>query len=250
MKPVVLITGGAKRLGLECSRAFAAKGWRIACHYNHSDEDALALKAALADGCEIFKCDLSDLDHLNSLVPQVISHFGRLDCIVNNASIFEADEGINFTAASFLKHQTVNVLAPLALVQSLAVHCRQAGHVGCAVHVLDQKVDNLNPDYFSYTVSKLALRDSVKLQAQALAPNVRVLGVSPGLIYVSGPQSNENFKKAASVNLLKTPTDPTNVARAIVDLVMNPAINGAIVNVDSGQHLVPLGRDVMFLVDE
>ena len=250
MKPVVLITGGAKRLGLACCMAFVARGWRVACHYNHSQADALALKAALGDECDIFACDLGDVDQVQKLVPAVIKRFGSLACVVNNASIFEADEGISFTAPTFLKHQTINVLAPLLLAQALAVHCQQRGEVGSAVHVLDQKVDNLNPDYFSYTVSKLALRDTVKLQAQALAPNIRVLGVSPGLIYVSGPQSEANFKKAASVNLLKTPTDPANVARAIVDLVTNPAINGAIVNVDSGQHLVPLGRDEMFLMDE
>ncbi len=250
MKPVVLITGGAKRLGLECCKVFAAKGWFIACHYHHSGADALALKSILQDDCEIFKCDLSNTQELANLVPKVIQHFGRIDCIINNASIFESDEGISFTSTSFLNHQTVNVLAPLVLAQALAVHCKQRTHVGCAVHVLDQKVDNLNPDYFSYTVSKLALRDCVKLQAQALAPHLRVLGVSPGLIYISGPQSEANFQKAASVNLLKKPTDPAAVAKAIVDLVMNPAINGAIVNVDSGQHLVPLGRDVMFLVDD
>jgi NAD(P)-dependent dehydrogenase (short-subunit alcohol dehydrogenase family) len=250
MKPVVLITGGAKRLGSECCKAFAARGWRVACHFNGSIEDALALKSVLGADCETFKADLSKVDDVELLFKRVINHFERLDCVVNNASIFDADEGFNFIPEVFLHHQTVNVLAPLLLAQALAAHCKESNHVGCAVHVLDQKVDNLNPDYFSYTVSKLALRDCVKLQAQSLAPHLRVLGVSPGLIYVSGPQSEANFKKAASVNLLKTPTDPANVARAIVDLVSNPAINGAIVNVDSGQHLVPLGRDIMFLVDE
>jgi NAD(P)-dependent dehydrogenase (short-subunit alcohol dehydrogenase family) len=250
MKPVVLITGGAKRLGSECSEAFAMKGWRVACHFNDSNESALALKTALGNDCEIFKADLAVSEDLVLLVNAVIAHFGQIDCLVNNASMFDADDGITFTPNVFLKHQTVNVLAPLLLAQALATHCQETKRVGCAVHVLDQKVDNLNPDYFSYTVSKLALRDCVKLQAQALAPHLRVLGVSPGLIYMSGPQSEANFKKAASVNLLKTPTDPANVARAIVDLVSNPAINGAIVNVDSGQHLVPLGRDIMFLVDE
>jgi NAD(P)-dependent dehydrogenase (short-subunit alcohol dehydrogenase family) len=255
MQPVknVLITGAAKRLGREIALTFARAGWGVAVHYGHSSVEAAQTVSdcqALGVATVGLQADLQDLNAVAQLVPKAIAALGGLHCLVNSASAFEPDEGINFTPDAFLRQQTVNVLVPLQLAQALALHSQHAQQVGCAVHILDQKVDNLNPDYFSYTVSKLALRDCVKLQAQSLAPHLRVLGVSPGLIYVSGPQSEANFKKAASVNLLKTPTDPANVARAIVDLVLNPAINGAIVNVDSGQHLVPLGRDIMFLVDE
>ena len=254
--PVVLITGGAKRLGAQLCHSFVQAGWRIACHYNQSTHVAQALANTLnqAGGdCTVFAADLANTAEVKQLFNTVLATLGRIDCIINNASIFERDEGIDFTPEQFLHHQTVNLLTPLLLGQALAA--QQAAikttkkNTACIVHILDQKVDNLNPDYFSYTVSKLGLRDCVKLQAQALAPYVRVLGVSPGLIYVSGPQSEENFKQAASVNLLKTPTDPANVAKAVLDLVTNPAINGAIIQVDSGQHLVPLGRDIMFLVN-
>jgi NAD(P)-dependent dehydrogenase (short-subunit alcohol dehydrogenase family) len=251
--PTVLITGAAKRLGREIALTFARAGWSVAVHYGHSQlqaQQTVADCAALGVRSTALQADLADLAAVAQLVPQAIAQLGALHCVVNCASAFEPDEGINFSAETFLHQQTVNVLVPLLLAQALAVHCQQHAMLGCAVHVLDQKVDNLNPDYFSYTVSKLALRDCVKLQAQALAPHLRVLGVSPGLIYVSGPQSELNFEKAARMNLLKTPTDPVNVARAVLDLVQNPAINGAIVHVDSGQHLVPLGRDVMFLVGE
>jgi NAD(P)-dependent dehydrogenase (short-subunit alcohol dehydrogenase family) len=252
-RPVVLVTGGAKRLGAEICHAFATAGWRIACHYQQSKDDATKLAASInqAGGdCRLFTADLSDATAVKALFWESVQSFGSVECVINNASVFERDEGVDFTPELFLQHQAVNVLAPLLLGQALAAFCNPQDGVGCVVHVLDQKVDNLNPDYFSYTVSKLALRDSVKLQAQALAPHVRVLGVSPGLIYVSGAQSEANFKQATSINLLKTPTNPAHVAQAIVDLVNNPAINGAILNVDSGQHLVPLGRDVMFMVGD
>lgn len=250
---VVLVTGGAKRLGAAICLAFAKNGWQIACHYNASSGAALALKSNLnQDGfsCELFSADLTDAKQVLQLTRRVIAHFGAIDCIVNNASIFEPDYGENFTNELFLLHQKINVLAPSLLAQSLAAHAKSTGKTAVVLHVLDQKVDNLNPDYYSYTVSKLALRDSVKLQAQAFGPHLRVLGVSPGLIYISGPQTAENFQKAASVNLLKTPTNPDLVAKAMVDLAENHAINGAILNVDSGQHLVPLARDIMFIVDE
>ena len=253
----VLVTGGAKRLGAEICKVFLADGWQIACHYKDSATEAEAFKSHNMPSqnhvnvglVETFKADLADSAGLEHLFDAVVAHFGRLDCIINCASLFEPDEGISFTDEVYLKQHAVNVLAPIRLTQLLASHCKLNQKIGVAVQILDQKVDNLNPDYFSYTLSKLALKDSIKLQAQALAPNVRVLGVSPGLMYLSGPQTQENFDKASKVNLLKTPIEPRLVAKACLDLVSNPAINGAIVNVDNGQHLVPLGRDVMFLVD-
>ena len=119
-----------------------------------------------------------------------------------------------------------------------------------AIHILDQKVYNLNPDYFSYTVSKLALERAVALQAQALAPAVRVCGVAPGLMFESGPQDTENFRRAARANLLRRPIDPADVARACVFLAATPGVTGTTLCVDNGQHLVPLARDIMFVVDE
>jgi NAD(P)-dependent dehydrogenase (short-subunit alcohol dehydrogenase family) len=118
------------------------------------------------------------------------------------------------------------------------------------IHVLDQKVFNLNPDYFSYTLSKLALERAVSLQAQSLAPTLRVNAVAPGLMYLSGPQTQDNFNRAASANLLRQPINPADVASSVVFLASNASITGTTVRVDNGQHLVPLARDVMFVVEE
>ena len=138
-----------------------------------------------------------------------------------------------------------NALAAQVRAQSPASHGRH-----CVIHLLDQKVHNLNPDYFSYTVSKLALERSVALQAQALAPQVRVCGLSPGLMYLSGPQTQANFDRASRVNLLQQPIDPAAVARAAVFIAENTALNGCTLQADNGQHLVPLARDVMFAIGE
>ena len=90
----------------------------------------------------------------------------------------------------------------------------------------------------------------VERYAQALAPRVRVNGVAPGLIYVSGPQSGENFRRASSVNLLQSATDPADVASSAVFLAENPSITGVTIAVDKGQHLVPLARDIMFVAEQ
>jgi NAD(P)-dependent dehydrogenase (short-subunit alcohol dehydrogenase family) len=89
----------------------------------------------------------------------------------------------------------------------------------------------------------------VALQAQALAPAVRVCGVAPGLMFLSGPQTQENFDKAARVNLLQEPIDPGHVAATCLFLADNPCITGSTLCVDNGQHLVPLARDVMFAIE-
>ena len=253
LRPVALITGGAKRLGAELCAAFFNAGWRIACHVNTSQNDAEKLLQSLSASEDLFKIysyDLADSKQAENLVEQVLVGFGRLDCIINNASLFEPDFGDNFTPAAYVLHHQVNVLAPLLLSQSLFLHAKNRNKTSAVVHILDQKVDNLNPDYFSYTMSKLSLKEAIKLQAQSYAPHLRVLGLSPGLMYLSGPQTQANFDKASKINLLKSAIDPAMVAKACLDLVENPILNGAILNADCGQHLVPLGRDVMFLIED
>ena len=88
------------------------------------------------------------------------------------------------------------------------------------------------------------------LQAQALAPAIRVCGIAPGLMFLSGPQTQENFDRAGKVNLLRRATDPAQVAETCLFLANSTAITGTTVCVDNGQHLVPLDRDVMFVVQD
>jgi len=258
----VLVTGGAHRLGREMSLAFARAGWSVACHYLRSAPAAQALceeVRALGVSALAVPGELADEDSTRRMFDTVVAKTGlSLQCVVNNASLFEPDTGQDFQEELALAQLRVNLLAPMRLGKWLAVlhagrgaprHVRD-GAAPSVVHVLDQKVFNLNPDYFSYTVSKLALERLVSLQAQSLAPTLRVNAVAPGLMYLSGPQTPENFARAASANLLRQPIDPKDVARSAVFLASTPSITGTTVRVDNGQHLVPLARDVMFVVDE
>jgi NAD(P)-dependent dehydrogenase (short-subunit alcohol dehydrogenase family) len=254
MADQVLVTGGAQRLGAELVRAFAQAGWHVWCHYQHSREQAVALQAELRQaGCtvDLVQADLADPAQVTAMMATAEAAGGPLRAVVNNASLFEPDTGLDFEPGNARRQFEVNLIAPLLLGRELARQlARHALPDACVVHVLDQKVFNLNPDYFSYTVSKLALERAVALQAQALAPAVRVCGVAPGLMYLSGPQTEANFERASRVNLLRRPTDPADVARTCLFLAATPAITGVTVCVDNGQHLVPLERDVMFMVDD
>ena len=255
----VLITGGARRLGETLCLAFARAGWNVVCHYQLSADEAFqtcekirvlgVLATAVQANLGAYK-DRETLFSKAALAAQAMG--GRLRAVVNNASTFEPDEGLHFAPELLERQLGVNLVAPLHLGRLLAQasSTTELEDTPCVVHILDQKVFNLNPDYFSYTVSKLALQSAVALQAQALAPHVRVCAVAPGLIFVSGPQAQDNFDRSSSVNLLRSPTDPQDVARAVVFFAENASVNGVTLCVDKGQHLVPLERDIMFVAEQ
>lgn len=253
----VLITGGAHRLGQLLVRSFAQAGWHVWCHYARSGDAAHALQQELRGtglAVDTVAADLAQEPEVLAMMAHIAQRSGGLRAVVNNASLFEPDTGIAFDPALMRRQLEVNLLAPLLLGRELARQqaARQASDPNadaCVIHLLDQKVFNLNPDYFSYTTSKLALERSVALQAQALAPSVRVCGVAPGLIYPSGPQTDDNFARASRVNLLRRAIDPHDVAATCRFLAENRAVNGVTLAVDNGQHLVPMERDVMFAVN-
>ncbi len=273
MRSWALITGGSVRLGREIGLAFARADWSVACHYNHSEAEANALCAELrALGVDALPVqgDLEDEASCQSIFDTTVAITGHaLQCVVNNASLFVPDEGADFDEAQALAQIKVNLMAPMRFgkwmaalhgASALSGDKTAAANSGAAqamtsakpsvIHVLDQKVFNLNPDYFSYTLSKLALERAVSLQAQSLAPTLRVNAVAPGLMYLSGPQTQDNFNRAANANLLRQPINPADVASSVVFLAGNASITGTTVRVDNGQHLVPLARDVMFVVEE
>jgi NAD(P)-dependent dehydrogenase (short-subunit alcohol dehydrogenase family) len=247
----VLVTGGAQRLGALLCRAFAQAGWKVWCHYQHSSDAAQALVQQLrAEGLVAYavQADLAEQDQRLRLLEQIKAQGGPLRCLVNNASLFEEDRATALDMDLVRRQLEVNLLAPLSLSALMAEGLAPDAPAGACsiIHLLDQKVFNLNPDYFSYTVSKLALERSVALQAQALAPRVRVCGVAPGLMFISGPQTQDNFERSGKINLMQTALDPQRVAQAVLFLAENPCITGVTLCVDNGQHLVPLARDVMY----
>lgn len=258
-----LITGGAVRLGRDIGLAFARAGWHVACHYNRSAKEAEQLcdeVRALGQQALCVAGELEDEAGCRAIFDATVATTGTaLRCVVNNASLFVPDAGTDFDEAQALAQLKVNLMAPMRFGKWLAqLHAQSSTTDGVSaalakpslIHVLDQKVFNLNPDYFSYTLSKLALERAVSLQAQSLAPTLRVNAVAPGLLFLSGPQTQDNFDRAAKANLLRQAIRPSDVADSVVFLAQTPSITGTTLRVDNGQHLVPLARDVMFVVDE
>lgn len=254
-QPVVLVTGAAMRLGREIALALAAGGWQVAVHYRSSAADAtktVADCARLSGISAAFEGDLTDETVVRGLLPRVIAHFGRVDAVVNNASIFEHDTAASFGFAAMDRHLHSNTGAAILLAQALHAHVASrntmaavAEHAGrCAViNLLDQKLWNQNPDFFSYTLSKAALEAAGTMLALALAPQVRVVGVAPGLTLTSPMLTDDEFEERHKLSPLGRSSTPADVAATVKFALENSSITGTTLLVDGGQHLMRFERD-------
>jgi NAD(P)-dependent dehydrogenase (short-subunit alcohol dehydrogenase family) len=249
-RPVVLVTGAARRLGRAMALDLARHGFDVAVHYRSSAADARATVAELRSAgaaAHAFGADLSDEAECRALVPAVVAHFERMDAVVNSASTFEYDNPATFSVASMDRHWRANTAPAVLLAQALHAHLDGCTETGCVVNIIDQKLWNPNPDYFSYTLSKAALQAATVMLAQALAPRVRVCGVAPGVTLLSGPMSAGEFEAAYRMTPLQRSSTPDDVARAVRFLIESPAITGTTLLVDGGQHLSAQPRDVLYL---
>lgn len=251
---IALVTGAGRRVGRVIALALARHGWDVAvhCHRSRTEADAVAAEiTAMGRRAAVLQADLSDEAAASRLIADCIAALGTPTCLVNNASLFQYDVATSFSYASLDTHMRTNVAAPLLLSRELhrALTADGAEGRGVVINLLDQKLDNLNPDFLSYTLSKAALSTATMQLAQALAPALRVVGVAPGITMVSGDQSQGGFARAHQMTPLGQSSTPEDIAEAVCYLATARAVTGTTLFVDGGQHLMPLARDVMFLTE-
>ena len=243
---VVLVTGAARRLGREIALALAAGGWHIAVHYRNSEADAIktvADCAGISGDAAGFQADLSSEKGVRGLLPAVIARLGRVDAVVNSASTFEHDDAASFSFAALDRHLHSNTGAAIVLAQALHAHVAGRNSTGAVVNLLDQKLWNQNPDFFSYTLSKAALEAAGTMLAMALAPAVRVVGVAPGLTLTSHLLKDEQFEALHKLSPLGRSSTPADVAATVKFALENASMTGTTLLVDGGQHLMKFERD-------
>lgn len=238
------MTGAARRIGAAVARHLAGEGWRVAIHYHEHEREALALAGSLP-GAIALPGDLVDPATSVALVDATRDGFGMpLAGLVNSASLFRFDAPPHIDPALLAEHHAVNLAAPALLASALASQDDLAE--GAAVNLLDQKLANPNPDFFSYSAAKFALGGATIMLSQAFAPRIRVNAVSPGITLPSGDQTEAEFRAVASDNLLRRPIAVDDIARAVAWLLEARGVMGQNLFVDCGQRFVPSARDVMF----
>lgn len=241
---IALVTGAGKRLGAAIARGLAEDGLETVIHFNRSRDEAEAVaedirKAGGRAGTAGF--DLCD----STGVRDFLAGLGRIDVLVNSASVFEHDTPENVTPDGLLTALRVNLMAPVLLASEMAkAHSDRAS--GCIVNLLDQKLFNLNPDFFSYTLAKAGLHAATETMAMALAPAVRVNAIAPGITLPSGDQTPAEFEAAHQMNPMRGGATPEDIVRAVRFILATPSMTGETVVIDGGQHLDPRPRDVMF----
>ncbi len=240
---VVLVTGGAKRVGAAIIRRLHAAGADIALHYRHSAADAEALQAELhanrPNSVALFQADLLDLSQLPALVTAVLARFGRLDGVVNNASSFYPTPLEHITQNDWRDLMGSNLQAPLFLAQAAADALRVSQ--GAIVNIVDIHAERPMQGHLLYNVAKSGLRGLTFALAQELAPQVRVNGISPGAILWPSDGDWQSQQKRAEIidhTLLKREGEPDDIARTALFLLRDaPYITGQILAVDGGRSL-------------
>jgi len=253
--PVALVTGAGKRIGQAIALGLAKAQWDVVVHYQHSREDAQETAdqvRALGQRAWTIAADLSDPAQVGGLFKQALEQAQGLDAVINNASRFAWDGPKDVNADGLLAHWMPNLVAPVLLTQALFAYCSAAKPFkqGVVINLLDQKLHNPNPDFFSYTLSKAALWQATDLMARDFAPYLRVLAVSPGITMLSGDQSDAGFAQAHQQTPLGRSSEPSDIVQAIVYLLHARAITGVNLLVDGGQHLQASARDVMFTTSD
>ena len=242
----IIVTGAANRIGRSIALELASYDTQIVIHYSKSYVAAKKLKIELENlGSVVYllKADLNNLKQTQRLISYAHKKMKGLDCLVNNASIFENDNLNNFSEKSFLKHINVNLKAPAILIQNFAKVCKS--NKGNVVNIIDQRVEKLTPFFFSYTLSKSALATLTTIAAMKLAPNIRVNGISPGPTLKNKRQSEKHFKAQWKSTILQKQVNLNNICSSVKYFIENDNITGQIVSVDSGQSLAWKTPDII-----
>lgn len=245
----ILITGAGKRIGADLARAMGADGWHVFVHYRSSAkeaEDTVADIDRAGGSATAVQGDLEKPGAPAALIEQCRAPGVRLAGLINNASTFLNDRVESLEEDQWQTNQATNLRAPIFLAKHFAAQVGEDAD-GVIINMLDNKVFALNPDFFSYTLAKVAMLGATRTLAMALAPRIRVNGIAPGITLISGKQTQEGFERAHDNNPLRHGCTPDQIVGAARFILATPSMTGRVITIDGGQSLENLPRDVAFL---
>lgn len=247
-----IVTGGARRIGAAITRALAADGWHVLIHCTSSRADAAALVADLSaagQSASVVTADLGDAGAADTIMAAA-QGLPPARLLINSASRFVYDRIEDFAAADFDLHMAVNLRAPALLTRAFAAALPETlAQAALVVNFLDAKLASLNPDFFTYTLSKIGFDGLTELTARSFAPRLRCVGIAPAVTLVSGPQSRENFAAVHAMNPLGRGVTMDDIVTALRFIIATPTFNAQTIVLDGGQRLLGLPRDVAHMLE-
>ena len=234
----IIITGGATRIGAAIAKSLANEATDITIHYNTSSSKAKKVKKELDElgiNTYLLKSNLNKEREVAQLIRKGKKQMGGLDCLINNASIFENDDISNFSSKSWEKHIDVNLKSPSILMREFFKLTKNKP--GNIINIIDQRIFKLTPYFFSYTISKSGLYTLTKTSAMSLSPKIRVNGIAPGPTIKNQRQTEKHFKKQYLATPLKRQVDVNEICNAVDFFIKSRSITGQVLAIDSGQSL-------------
>jgi pteridine reductase len=236
---VAIVTGGAVRLGKALALALAEQGARLIIHYGSSaspaQETVTEIKAMGSDALAI-QADLSQSGEAPSIVERAVAHFGQVDILVNSAAIFKPGNWDDTTEANWDRHFAINLKSPFFLSQAFAAHVgpERAGHI---VNIADWRGVRPGTDHIAYTLTKAALIAMTKGLALALAPNIQVNAIAPGLILPPPGEDQSYLERKAGKIPAQRAGSPEEIAKVLMFLLRSDFVTGDLIFVTGGEHL-------------
>lgn len=237
---VILVTGGAVRIGRAICLELAGAGASIFCHYHSNREAALSLQqeiAALGGQCQIFSLDLSQSQSAAILINEVIQSYGRIDALINNAGLFYKTPFGSVTEEDWNAFHNLNLKSAFFLAQETG-RLMQAQQSGKIINIADAAASTPFPSYLPYSISKAGVIAMTKGLAKALAPNVQVNCINPGPVMFPDDMAEKEKQQAIEQTLLKREGSAQDIARTVRFLLEgSDYITGAIIPVDGGREI-------------
>ncbi len=236
LQKIALITGSAIRIGKYITENLANDGWKIAIHYNSSEQEAYDLAKSLLESTDVilFKADLTQQEQASNLIGEINKQLGPVNLLINNAAIYKNDNISNLNYDLLEQNLQLNLQAPLYLSQAMA---KQEIN-GNIINIIDADIVHNMKKFFSYSLSKKSLFNLTQMLAFSLAPHIRVNAIAPGPILFKEGQNIELFNQLVSDSPLKNKPTLLELYQALQFLINSPSITGQVIYLDGGRHLI------------
>jgi pteridine reductase len=235
---VALVTGAGKRVGREIAVALGAQGMRVVVHYNgseHGAHETAQLIDAAGGTATLARADLSDVAQCERLIDELLQEQGALDVLVNSAAMMLRTPVGEVTQADWDAMNALNVRAPFFLTQRAAPALRAAR--GCVVNIADMAAFETWIGYVPHGMTKAAVVQMTRALAHALAPEVRVNAIAPGVVLLPDGFDEASAEHLRSTTPLRRFGTPADVAQAVIYLLEAEFVTGEVIRVDGGRHV-------------